>query len=225
MYKALIFDAFGTLIDLSGTSNSTVKQISETINVDMGILFTKMNEHHQHYISTLTTFITEKEIFTLGLKKIYEELNLDRDAATDIESIINDIKSSPKKLYPGVVKTLAKLREKYKIIIASNTDNAPLIKAIEDTQLQIDGYYTSEMLKVYKPNTDFFKRLLERLGYDSSEVIYIGDSQYYDIYGANQAGIEAIWINRLNAPLKEEISPPKMIINSIDELVYAFYKD
>ncbi|GGG16838.1 hypothetical protein GCM10010916_37100 [Paenibacillus abyssi] len=49
--------------------------------------------------------------------------------------------------------------------------------------------------------------MLRRFNLDPTEVIHIGDSIISDVSGAQNAGIRAIWLNRLNKTKPEGITP------------------
>ena len=60
-------------------------------------------------------------------------------------------------------------------------------------EIVIDSF----IVGVEKPDPRIFKIALERLGWDRSDTIYIGDIFYMDIWGANQAGLGAIHLDKL----------------------------
>ena len=49
-----------------------------------------------------------------------------------------------------------------------------------------------------KPDSRIFKVCLNKLNLEKDEVWYVGNKLEYDILGANNAGMEAIWLNMLN---------------------------
>lgn len=68
-----------------------------------------------------------------------------------------------------------------------------------------------------KPNTHLFDTAMSALGISKNKSIMIGDFWYYDIIGALNAGIRAIWINRRNENVPETTGV--LEISSIRELV------
>lgn len=54
----------------------------------------------------------------------------------------------------------------------------------------------SEELGISKPNLEFYKRALEKIGVIPSEILYIGDSLKLDIEPASKLGIKSLLIDR-----------------------------
>jgi FMN phosphatase YigB (HAD superfamily) len=54
----------------------------------------------------------------------------------------------------------------------------------------------SEELGIAKPKIGFYQKALDEIGYDVSEILYIGDSMKLDIEPASQLGIKSLLIDR-----------------------------
>lgn len=48
----------------------------------------------------------------------------------------------------------------------------------------------------WKPFPEIFERAVGRWGFQPQEVIYVGDSLYFDVYGAQQAKLQTVWIEQ-----------------------------
>ncbi len=97
------------------------------------------------------------------------------------------------------------------IYIVSNIDSADIEKAVKYHKLTPTKIFTSEDAKSYKPRKELFELALKETGLSPNEVIHIGDSLSSDIKGANNLGINAIWINRNN----REIPNGVMSVNNL----------
>jgi HAD superfamily hydrolase (TIGR01549 family) len=91
------------------------------------------------------------------------------------------------------------------ICIVSNIDRLDIECALQYHNLNPDFIVTSEDVRSYKPRTEIFNQALSLLSLSIDEVIHIGDSISSDIFGAKQLGISAVWMNRENKPLPNEI--------------------
>jgi len=60
--------------------------------------------------------------------------------------------------------------------------------------------FTSEDLKVYKPQKAFYEKILAVLSLRPEEVLFVGDSLTDDIYGPRQSGMKTCWVNRKGQP-------------------------
>ncbi|HBL84481.1 MAG TPA: HAD family hydrolase [Clostridiales bacterium] len=102
------------------------------------------------------------------------------------------------------------------IIIVSNIDTDDLMHAISYNNLNPYGIVTSEEAKSYKPDKKIFDYTLKKYNLNENDVIHIGDSVSSDIIGAENAGINAIWINRKNKTIPDIVN--KQIIKLTDIL-------
>ena len=66
--------------------------------------------------------------------------------------------------------------------------------------INVDKIYTSENLKCYKPNPNFFGQILADSGFASQEVLFVGDSVRDDIIGPKSAGIKSVLVCRSGVP-------------------------
>ncbi|HKL98857.1 MAG TPA: HAD family hydrolase [Mobilitalea sp.] len=108
---------------------------------------------------------------------------------------------------------------KLPIYIVSNIDRTDIVQALEFHKLMPSGIFTSEDAKSYKPRKELFELALSTTGYSSYEVVHIGDSLTSDIKGANEVGIQPIWINRNN----REVPKGVLAVNELTE-VFNLYK-
>ena len=69
----------------------------------------------------------------------------------------------------------------------------------------ISGMVISEELGVSKPRPGIFYEALRPLGVSPEDVLMIGDGVTSDIRGANNAGIDACWLNPSGAALPEGV--------------------
>lgn len=98
---------------------------------------------------------------------------------------------------PGAVETVRALAAKYKIIVASNGFVSVQYEKIRRSGLQdcFTDIVLSEEVGCQKPNRRFYEIALERNGLRPEDCVMVGDGWYSDIYGAQQLGIDTIWIN------------------------------
>ena len=69
-----------------------------------------------------------------------------------------------------------------------------------------------------KPDRAIFREALRLGGATESHAIVIGDSPEFDIAGANQMGIRAVWINRTGLPWSHPAARPDHEVESLAEL-------
>lgn len=220
MKKLLIFDAYGTLFS---TGTGSVDAAAEILAlqpkaIDAAAFYRGWKQLHRLHMDEANEkgFIPEREIFTKDLNVLYHRHGIRRDASRDVHIMLRSL--TGRRLFPDVSETFAALRNRFRIVIGSTTDTAPLLTNLAAEGLSADAVYTSEMLRLYKPHPDFYRRILEREGRTPEEALFIGDSLTDDVAGPGSVGIDAFWLNRRGEPLPENAPQPDRILTSLREL-------
>jgi putative hydrolase of the HAD superfamily len=119
-------------------------------------------------------------------------------------------------LIPGTTKMLQTLKGPYRLGLLSNFTHAPAAREIIDAMGLtpfFDVVLISGELGYCKPHPLVFNRLIDQLGVEKNQIIYVGDDLEYDVAGAQQAGVQPIWMtyvqdqNMLPVPSRLEFSP------------------
>lgn len=75
----------------------------------------------------------------------------------------------------------------------------------------------------WKPYETIFERAVERMGLAPKDVVYVGDSLFFDVYGSQQAGLKAIWIEQATKWWPPELGVddiiPDAAVTAIDEVL------
>lgn len=90
-------------------------------------------------------------------------------------------------------------------------------KRIERFIRNIDTLYVEE---ADKPNPSGFLKAIEILGFKKSEILYIGDQIFTDVYGANKIGLDNILVKYLRYPDEKKIG----IKRNLEKIILYFYE-
>ncbi|MBE6661319.1 MAG: HAD family hydrolase [Ruminococcaceae bacterium] len=220
MIKNIIFDAYGTLIS---TGDGSVKA-TEAIFYPHGLsetaaeIYREWKQYHRHHIDTLGEFVTEKEIFIRDLAKLYDKYHITSYAAVDVEPMI--VSQYSRDLFLETRGVIDDLKLSYNIAIGSTTDTDPLMYNLNRAELRIDHVFTSESLRVYKPQKEFYKAILERIGWDAQDTLFVGDSLTDDVIGPKSVGMKAILLDRKGIYSKQKThSEPDAVIQNLTQLI------
>ncbi|MCY3567579.1 MAG: HAD-IA family hydrolase [Chloroflexi bacterium] len=108
--------------------------------------------------------------------------------------------------YPEVAPVLAELQARgYRVAIGSNADDDHLVHALDLAGIEVELVLSSEEAQSYKPRKPFFEQLCARLQLEPCEVLYVGDSPWADVTGANHAGLPVFWVSRYPDPDREKM--------------------
>jgi len=197
MITAVIFDAFSTLFKVEkGSSAKTIicNIRSEGAEVDQTQFMDEWKSFYKKYTAADSEFKTERDIFISRIRMFYDRYGIKRKAEADTDSML--AAAFERKAFDEVREVIAELRKKYKVFIGSNTDNDALDAVMKKNKVSVDKVYTSENLRCYKPNPEFFRKILEENGLKPDNVLFVGDSISDDILGPKALGIKTVLIDR-----------------------------
>jgi 2-haloacid dehalogenase len=122
-------------------------------------------------------------------------------------------------LIDGVYETLARLSDVTKVAATNGSDFPRKDKLMKSSiACFFDGYYSSEMLGISKPNPQFFLSILEAKGFVKEHVLIVGDDFKTDIQGALNANIDSCLFSYRNAVSQLELPPRVFEISRFTEL-------
>lgn len=120
--------------------------------------------------------------------------------------------------YPETNSALSEVQAEWRTAVLSNADDDYLFPLIEKMGWKFDAVLSSEGAAAYKPLPTAFHQILEMLGAEPEECIYVGDTLLDDVFGAREVGMSSVWINRIGASHDPNMPVPDYEISSLDEL-------
>ena len=117
------------------------------------------------------------------------------------------------RLYDGVMDALAALHKKgYRLWLLSNAQRAFTAYELEALGLtdQFDKVYLSSDYQCRKPDERFFRALLEEQKLDPAKCLMIGNDRETDIAGAKIAGLDTFYMQTNLTPSQQAPSEPAL---------------
>ena len=223
MYTDLIFDLYGTLVDIHTEESQAVW--------DKTALF--FGYYGAHYTGTTLRQAFEAEL--QARKAIagqsyecfpdipFHEVMADLFRAKGITQNSKELgihaaqlfricSTEYIRLYPNVLTSLQLLRQKgYRLWLLSNAQE--MFTAYELTHLGLvdvfDGIYISSRFGYRKPDVRFFRALLEEHQLDPSKCLMIGNDRQTDIAGAKAAGLDTFYMHTELTPADQSPADPQ----------------
>jgi len=128
------------------------------------------------------------------------EISLDDLKAEGLSLILLDVdhtlvKWKQEDFSPEVLAWIAKAKEmKFDLCILSNTRHPERLARLSAI-LEVDTFRGR-----FKPSTHMYEMALERYKKKPEDAVMIGDQIMTDVLGANRAGIDAIWVQKMEGP-------------------------
>ena len=210
MYKLLIFDWDGTIIDSTGRIVSSIRAAARdlelplpTVDAARDIIGLGLPEAIRTLFPTLGDEVIEP------MKQRYAHYYLDAD-------------ETPVALFPGVAHTLESLRSKgYRLAVATGKSRRGLDHVFAETGLG----WLFELSRCAdetrsKPDPQMLHEILEHTGVDQDTALMIGDTEY-DLEMGRRAGVDTVAVS-YGAHHLDRLRPlgPVKTVHQFPELEY-----
>ena len=186
MVKAIILDFWGTLVE-NGVW-SPIKQVQQILN---------LNIPFSEYVGRMEQAMMTKKFNSLreAFEAVCEEFKVECNEEK-MEALIGMWNKSwmLAKPYEEVQEELGKLKEEYKLILVSNTDNFSINQVLDKFQLReyFDHVFLSYEVGLLKTDPKFLKKVLKETKLAAEDCVLVGDSILSDMEAAREAGIKSV---------------------------------
>ena len=222
-YTDLIFDLYGTLVDIHTEEDDTVwektalyfgyygarytgAELKEAFQSAMAQKKAKAGQNYECFPDLPFEPVMAQLFRDKGVEEQAEELGIHASQLFRIAS------TDYIRLYPGVTDALKALREKgYRLWLLSNAQR--VFTAFELNHLGLapyfDGIYLSSDFACRKPDIRFFSALLEEQHLKKENCLMIGNDLDTDIAGAKNAGLDTLYMHTNLTPPDQRAADPK----------------
>ena len=139
--------------------------------------------------------------------------------ATDHETLLSILgRIEP---HPEVPAALARLRERCRIGIISNTSDDLIAGTVGAIGTPVDFIVTAQQARAYKPDHRLFLHAYSTMGVTSDETIHVAMGQFTDLKVCRELGIQSVWIDREGEPLNLAWQPDAVLktLSGLPELL------
>jgi len=206
--EGILFDLYGTLIDIE--TDESMEEIyrgiahfltyegvylhrGEVRDLYWQILKQQKKESSEKYpeidvAAIWDSFLRQQHINSVSARKRLSGI---------LGHLYRGISRNRLQLYPEVLRVLDELRSAYRMGLVS--DAQPCYALPEMQAVGLSGYFDPVVISAYdgfrKPDPRLFAKALGSMKLKPSQVIYVGNDMYRDIYGASRAGIKTIFVD------------------------------
>ncbi|MCC7058655.1 MAG: HAD family hydrolase [Burkholderiaceae bacterium] len=205
--KAVIFDLYGTLIDIE--TDESMEEIYRAIAHYLGYHGIDLNRRdlrERYYrIMAQQKEACAEEYPEIDVEAIWNTMLRQegiasapgrRRLARVLAQLYRAISRKRLQLYPGVVRTLDALRPLYRLALVS--DAQPCFALPEMRAVGLAGYFHPIVISAHhgfrKPDRRLFGKALALMKLAPAEAIYVGNDMFRDVHGAQSSGIRSIFV-------------------------------
>jgi len=206
MYKYLLWDVDGTVLDFLASEAYAIRFLFEKYNIgkcsdEMLKMYSDINRKYWQKLERGE--LTKPEILIGRFREFFEIIGADTAIVEDFNRDYQ-IKLGDYAVFVDNAEYILK-SQKGRYTIAAVTNGT---KVAQERKLRLSGLdeifdavFISENIGAEKPNKEFFDYVFEKLGItNKKEVLIIGDSLTSDIKGGADAGIDTCWFNPQHNP-------------------------
>ena len=162
------------------------------------------------------SFKSYEEAWRDCFRDVFSRLGLKGDAVVAAKDAVRDM--GEREPYQDALEVLPAIQPRWRTGVLSNADDNYLFPLLGAVGWKFEAVLSSEGARAYKPLPSPFRQILGRLGAGPQEAIYVGDSLYDDVLGANAVGMRAVWVNRHKSVPDPQLPKPDYVIQSLREL-------
>ena len=223
-YSDLVFDLYGTLVDIHTEENDTVWEKTAVFFGFYGAHYTGPGLKAAFQQAMAAREAKEGQTYECFPDIPFEEVmaELFRNKGVTENAAALGIQAAQLfrissldyiRLYPHVLQSLAALREKgYRLWLLSNAQ--AIFTAYELRHLglgqQFDGVLLSSDYRCRKPDIRFFRALLDSHGLEPGNCLFIGNDRNTDIAGAKNAGMATLYMHTELTPHDQAQADPAL---------------
>jgi putative hydrolase of the HAD superfamily len=224
-YKHLFFDLDHTLWDFDSNAKATLQELytnelAQKTGNDFGPFFERYLFHNAHLWKRYEAgFIGVEELKWKRMWRTLLDFKLaDEVLSKDLSIRFLDILPTKKEVFPHTFEILAYLKNKnYTLHLITNGFEHTQKMKLKNSGLDIyfDELITSEASNSLKPKKQIFDYAIMKTSALLNQSLMLGDNQAADIQGAINAGMDNVFVNHINEPLKLQ---PTFMITHFKEL-------
>lgn len=219
--KGILFDLYGTLIDIE--TDESMEEIYRGVAhflTYQGIYMHRWEVRDLYYEIMKEQKDQSREKYPeINVESIWEafldQQGVDASLACKtvprmLAQLYRGISRKRLQLYPSVKTVLDELKARYRLAIIS--DAQPCYALPEMRAMSLGGYFDPVIISAdygyRKPDERLMQRALSIMSLTPSEVVFVGNDMYRDIYGASRLGIKTIhFLSSQRTQSYEDVTP------------------
>ena len=196
-FRALSFDCYGTLIDWeSGLSAELDRWATAHDLTAPTVELLDAFGRWENEIEREQPTALYPDVLAMTLDRIAEQFGV---TATEEERAAFGGSIGTWPAFPDSPTALARLKERFKLIILSNVDRESFTASNGRLGVEFDLIITAQDVGAYKPSPQNFAALLDAIGgigIAKDELLHVAQSLYHDHEPAAAFGLPSVWIDR-----------------------------
>lgn len=224
-YTDLIFDLYGTLVDIHTDENEAVWEKTAIFFGFYGAHYTAGQLKHAFARAMAAREAAAGQSYEcfpdIPVEQVMAELFRAKEICENADALgvqaaqlFRICSMEYIRLYPGVLEALEQLRQKgFRLWLLSNAQRVFTAYELRHLGLgkQFDGVYISSDHGCRKPDIRFYRALLDGQGLDPQNCLMIGNDRHTDIAGAKALGMATLYMHTNITPSGQKEADPELL--------------
>lgn len=201
MYKYLLWDIDGTVLDFLASEEYAIRTLFEKYNIgkcsdEQLKLYSKINTKYWQKLEK--NELSKAEILVGRFREFFDVIGVDVTIAEKFNADYQITLGDYIKFIDNAKEILLSQKGKYTLVAVTNGTKLAQEKKLRLSGLDeiFDAIFISENVGAEKPNREYFDYVFKQLGItNKNEVLLIGDSLTSDMKGGFIAGVDTCWFN------------------------------
>ena len=223
--KALTFDLFGTILDLSGSltpfiSESLDAHAATDVSADEFWEQWRYRQRIEQYQDTIMMLGHSGYLETVRRALHY---TLRRNSIDVLPDTVKEFMRGWEQLspFPEVLAALSRLQSRYRLVILSNGDPSFLDYLVsERVSWDFNDVISVTSVGAFKPHPAVYRGAAKELGLEVNECLMVSANSF-DIVGARACGYKGAFVNRYLLPYEETRYQPDVTVGDFTALAEA----
>ena len=218
--KVLMFDLYGTVVDMQGGPTAAVTPFLEAKGwngrPDPLVTWWRRTHFENSMIDALLhrEHTPYREIGRRALTYTLERAGIPH-TEDEVKQLVAKIETLQP--FPGVAAALTRLKQRYQLVILSNGDPDMLENARPHLGVEFDRIISVATAGSFKPHVATYRAAAELLGLAPDAILFVANHAF-DCVGAKAYGMPTCFVDRRKRPFGQWPYQPDLIVSDFNEL-------
>jgi putative hydrolase of the HAD superfamily len=216
--QLVILDLDGTICEYSRPKEDVLESAFDEVGLDPFFTIDEFEAAMESF-EDADEVATKSDCRRISCESLAVEYGYDESVGTKLGEVYSyRRRHGDVEFLPGAKEALAFLTERYELGLITNAEpevQRPKLESLDIYTLFETVVYAGHDTEL-KPHPEAFQEVLQVMGVEPDEALYIGDDLESDIRGADAVGIDTIWVT--DGAQVESTNPATYQIESMAEL-------
>jgi 2-haloacid dehalogenase len=213
--STLTFDSYSTLVDVDAAEKALAARVENPEPVSKlwrsrSIEYTLVSNHIDAY---QTFYEMNRDALAYALEA--HSVDITETEREEILSVYHELD-----VFPDVREGMARLREAgYDLYVVSNGNPAMLDSMVAHADIGglLEDTISADEVETFKPDPELYRHAAARTGTPIEEMAHAA-ALWFDVQGAQHAGMQGIWMNRKGTPWEQFDGDPDLTVETIHDI-------